>query len=42
MTNAGYEIMRESIRNTKNHSYTASNGTIPARQAVAKHFGGAE
>jgi aspartate/methionine/tyrosine aminotransferase len=26
--------------NPKNHSYTASCGSLPAREAVAKHYGG--
>ena len=42
MQNAGYEIIKKSIRCSKNHSYSASNGSIVAREAVAKHFGGSD
>lgn len=34
----GYEILKRSILNPKNHSYTPSNGTVSAREAIAKHY----
>lgn len=40
MPQAGYDIVKKSILNPKNHSYAASNGSIAARNAIAKHFGG--
>ncbi|KAL4434856.1 hypothetical protein ABPG74_021195 [Tetrahymena malaccensis] len=40
MPQAGYDIVKKSILNPKNHSYAASNGSLAARNAIAKHFGG--
>lgn len=38
MPQIGYDIVKKCILNPKNHSYTPSNGTVAAREAVAKHY----
>ena len=37
--NVGYNIVKEQIMVPENHSYTTTNGTPQAREAIAKHFG---